>query len=141
MPTKSDIDCLFDVLWTQMEWHNTHKANVENLLEDINQVFDECGDNFDQLLDKLDAFDGIGPTLASGIIFACHQDRAVPFDDYTMGYALEKRILRSDKITSGHYRSACDAILKYIEEDPSLGSVEEFVRTAADHAQFPTPPK
>jgi hypothetical protein len=44
---------------------------------------------------------GVGLVIASGLVFACNTDSMVPFDKYTMGWALELRIIPDNKISQG----------------------------------------
>ncbi|GAA3984609.1 hypothetical protein GCM10022407_32030 [Hymenobacter antarcticus] len=65
---------------------------------------------------------------------------AVPFDKFTMTYALKEGILRNEYISGGHYANACQKIVAYcdgftfIEVDGSEREydVEDFVREARE---------
>lgn len=43
-------------------------------------------------------------------------DAAIPFDKWTMSYALDKRILTTPRISKGRYSIACQKVLAYCEE-------------------------
>jgi hypothetical protein len=135
-----DIHHLFDELWPAMHASNSHKQHCINILPYIESCFRKWGDNYDFLLDGLSSLDGIGLTIASGLIWSTDRLEAVPFDKFTMTYALTERILRNEHISGGRYADACQKILAYCDgftmteaDGTKRGyEVEDFVREARE---------
>ncbi|WP_299097882.1 hypothetical protein [uncultured Winogradskyella sp.] len=133
--SKSDILYLFDELWPLMPYAQDHKRNCLEQLKPIENYFAKYSlkENHDELLIGLDSLDGIGLTIASGLIWSAHRKDRVPFDKYTMTYALELKLLRTEKI-SNDYIEVSEIIKEYCDgmefEDGSEYEIENFVRDA-----------
>ncbi|MBF9143743.1 hypothetical protein [Hymenobacter properus] len=109
----ANIRTLFDELWPMMHGSQSHKQNCIRQFSQIKKSFEKWPDDFDKLLAGLDAVEGIGLAIASGLIWSVYQDEAVPFDKYTMTYALTEKILITNSISSGRYTSACEKVMEY----------------------------
>lgn len=133
MITKSDIDRLFIGLWQNMHDNQGHRRHCTSdaIFNQIHACFKKYGKDFNGLLDCLSALDGIGLTLASGLIWSVYEDEAVPFDKYTMCYSIneERGILKTMKISGGKYEDACKKVLAYMNRE-GMDSIEEYVRIA-----------
>src|SRR5947209_672914 len=105
-----------------MERSAVHRDHCLAQLDQIAEVFRENPDDADDVLQGLIMIDGIGPVIASGLIFTANRDRFVPFDRYTMGYALELRILPNHQITTGNYSRYSGLVLRYLTEHPEVGT-------------------
>lgn len=139
----SHITWLFDDFWPTMEGRVAHRARCLELARDLTDEFARHGNDYDTLLRVLNGYPGIGPTLASGLIYAydCTLEvpiGAVPFDRYTMGHAIALRIVGSPCITGSGYLRACKSVVRYVRKE-GLPNVEAFVRQA-DKTTYPLPP-
>jgi hypothetical protein len=136
----NDIHRLFDDLWPAMHASTSHKHHCINSLFRIENCFKKWGNNYNFLLDGLSSLDGIGLTIASGLIWSTDPVAAVPFDKFTMTYALTERILRNEHISGGHYATACQKIVAYCEDFTMTEAngiergyeVKDFVREARE---------
>lgn len=114
--SKGDIYYLFEDLWPMMLYAHDHKRNCIAQFKAIENYFVKYPQNTDHniLLNSLRTLDGIGITIASGLIWSAHRIERVPFDKYTLTYSLEKRILQTDKI-SNDYIGACERVKEYCD--------------------------
>ena len=111
----NNIRLLFDDLWPAMHASSSHKQHCISILPRIESCFRKWGKNYDSLLDGLSSLEGIGLTIASGLIWSTKPREAVPFDKFTMTYALTEGILRNEYISGGHYADACQKIVAYCD--------------------------
>lgn len=138
--TTTDVNYLFDELWPMMHGSPHHKQNCIAQFSAVSAYFKKHGKNFDELLNSLDSLDGIGLTVASGLIWSAYRHEAVPFDKYTMTYALYEGVLRTHRISAGKYSKCSKEVIAYCskfvfhEEDGTERpyEVEDFVREAMD---------
>ncbi|TGE13863.1 hypothetical protein [Hymenobacter elongatus] len=107
------MNYLFDDLWPMMHGSESHKQNCVVRFSQIEKCFKKWDNNFDSLLNGLNGIEGIGLTIASGLIWSVYQDEAVPFDKYTMTYALKEGVLVTNSISNGRYTDACEKIIAY----------------------------
>ena len=140
-PRSTDIHFLFDELWPEMELAPAHRDRCLANLDRIANVFLEHPDDPDGVLQGLLEIEDIGPVIASGLIFSANREHLVPFDKYTMGYALELRILPDFRITTGNYGRFSTSVVNYIAEHREFDDIEGFVRAAGRLAQFPMGPE
>ena len=91
--TKSDILYLFEELWPLMPYADNHKINCLDQFKKIEGYFTKYSrkDKHNELLIGLNSLDGIGLTIASGLIWCANRKDRVPFDKYTMTYALKSK--------------------------------------------------
>jgi len=137
---SNDIHRLFDDLWPAMHASSLHKQHCISNLSRIESCFRKWGNNYNFLLDGLSSLDGIGLTIASGLVWSTDPLEAVPFDKFTMTYALTERILRNEHISGGHYADACQKIVAYCDDFTITEAdgiergyeVEDFVREARE---------
>ncbi len=140
--TAQDIEWLFDVVWPRMEYAALHRDSSLARLGSINRLFAIDADDPDTLLRELVTLDGIGLVIGSGLIFAANRETMIPFDKFTMGWALELRIIPDNRIsTPRNYATYCRKIIEYIEQSDHLDDVLSFVLEADAQAQFPFPPE
>lgn len=134
MIQTANINRLFLDLWPAMPYCNINHQLCLSQSDKIESRFGEHGKDFDKLLQSLIKINGIGLTIASGLIWSVYRNEAVPFDKYTMAHALSKGILRSAIISTGRYTKACQKIVEYCikKEDETQMSftIEDFVREA-----------
>ena len=129
---------LFDDLWPAMNYAQEHKKNCLDKILSIQTCFKKFGTNHNTLLNNLTTIDGIGLTIASGLIWAAFPENRVPFDKYTLTYALTvetvfgQGIIKTHKIST-NYVTYSDKIKAYCDgfamgEEPY--EIEDFVREA-----------
>lgn len=132
MITTSHIEQLFDDLWPLMPYASKHKLNCLNQIVAIQNYFNKSSSNHDTLLNNLCSLDGIGLTIASGLIWSVFPENRVPFDKYTLAYALKKEIIRTEKI-SKYYTQYSEKITAYCDTFSTSDekyTIEDFVRDA-----------
>lgn len=137
-----NIQRLFDKLWPGMHASASHRDHCLKILPQLESCFKKWGTDWDNLLDCLAGLDGIGLTIASGLIWSVYPSTAVPFDKWTMSYALEERILTTPLISNGNYTRACRKItahcegLIWIKESGKEAryTIKRFVRHALQEA-------
>lgn len=135
---EKNIIELFDVLWPGMPFVQTHRAFCMDNLATINNCFKKFPDHND-FLNSLKSIDNIGITIASGLIWSVYPENRVPFDKWTLAFALKERILTSEHI-SEDYINCCDKIKKFCDnvecEDPAeTYTITDFVREALEVAE------
>ena len=139
---QEDIVFLFDEVWPRMEYSAVYRDSCLARLEVINSLFERYADSADKLLRALDALDGIGLVIGSGLIFAANRETMVPFDKYTMGWALELCIIPDNRISIGsNYSAYSRKVVEHIRKSEHLHSILDFVREADYKAQFPYSPE
>ncbi len=125
-----NIDFLFDDLWPQMHSRETARGSCYDNLVTIVEKFNKFQTDFNLLLASLTALDGLGLVISTGLIFAAYPNSAVPFDKYTMGFALFNKILSTSKISNNQYIVACYNVLNFIENHITINSIHDFVLAA-----------
>lgn len=129
--TKTNIENLFDELWPAMLYAHDHKLNCLAQLNSIQNYFKKNPDH-NVLLKNLCSLEGIGITIGTGLIWSVYPDIRVPFDKYTLTFALQKKIIRTDKV-SENYVLYSQKIKKFCDEytiDERSYIIEDFVREA-----------
>jgi len=96
-------------MWGGMHGVQAHHANCRARRNEIAEAF-ETSSSTNEVLSKLLHIEGVGLTIATGLLWAAHPERCVPFDQKTMGYCLRRGVLRSDRIT-GDYERACKKLV------------------------------
>ena len=122
--TKTNIDMVFDELWPTMMLVHDHKQNCLNQISSIQNYFKKKSDH-NMLLNNLCSLDGIGITIGTGLIWSAYPDTRVPFDTYTLTYALTEKIIATINV-SENYVLYSDKIKKYC--DKRQCTIEDFVR-------------
>jgi endonuclease III-like uncharacterized protein len=123
--TERNMVKLFDHLWPGMLYIQVHRATCVHNLKTINNCFSKFKHDHNLLINSLCSLDGIGLTIASGLIWTAFPRTRVPFDKYTLTYALDKRILRTELISTDYIR-ASEKIKAYCKINHV--SIEDFVR-------------
>ena len=118
---------LFEDLWPAMNYAEIHKHECLNNIETIQNRFHQFGSDHNKLLRSLKGIPGIGITIASGLIWSVFPENRVPFDKYTLTYALYEEIFRLPKIST-NYTTYSDKIKDYCDKRDY--DIEEFVRIA-----------
>jgi hypothetical protein len=146
MITKKRIDILFKDLWPKMKGCEEHHNNCLKQYSLIEKLFILHGRNWNKLLIALDSLDGIGITIASGLIWAAYPNKAVPFDKYTTTYCLNEKWIKTEKV-SNDYINICKTIKieldKWCWTDGHPFTIEDLVREARDrmeHSEWFTEP-
>ncbi len=140
MITKQDIYFLFDELWPKMEGSAAHRDRCLAQFDQISTLFQDHQSNFNQLLIKLDELPDIGSVIASGLIFSANRGKMIPFDKFTTGRAIEKRIIPNNKISANNYVNYSNRIVDYIRSRPHLSNIVDFVREAGN-TSYPISPE
>ena len=128
--TKDKVSWLFDYVWPRMPYSASHRDTCIRLLDRINDTFDRFKDNPDKLLVELRRLDGVGLTIASGLMFASNPQVFVPFDKYTMGWSLHLRIIPDNFISTGNYADYSQRVVSHIQNCEHLETILNFVREA-----------
>jgi hypothetical protein len=116
MITRDDIIYLFENLWPMMYRSKQHMQNCLDQFEAIESCFKKWTWDWDSLMDDLVKIHGIGPTIASGLIWVTNRNNAVPFDKFTMTYTIKLGLIHSNKITGGGYMHACYEVEKFCQD-------------------------
>ena len=124
--TKTNIEILFDELWPGMLYVSDHRLNCLTQFDSIQNYFKKNSDQ-NVLLGNLCSLEGIGLTIGTGLIWTVYPDTRVPFDKYTLTYALQKEIIRTDNI-SENYTLCSEKVKKYC--DKKQWTIKNFVREA-----------
>lgn len=125
---RKDINYLFDNLWSGMLYVTDHKIDCLNMIDSIQSYFIKYSTKeHDKLLEGLCSLKGIGITIGTGLIWSAHRKSRVPFDKYTLTYALDLKLIRSERVTE-QYLDYCGKIKKYC--DAKKCTIEAFVRDA-----------
>lgn len=118
-------------IWGGMHGVQGHHANCRAHSTEIVGAF-ETGNSANEVLAKLLHIEGIGLTIATGILWAAYPDDYVPFDKKTMGYCLSQRWLRSDLITSD-YEKVCKKVVDAgVGEGKKHPTIKNLVHFAED---------
>ena len=130
MINRSHLDLLFDELWPEMPFFAENKANCIDKFEAIEKCFRKFKDIDDNaLLESLCALDGIGVTIASGLIWTVDQEARVPLDRFTYTYALFNEWIPGLKL-KGNYVKFSEKICAACKAKNM--SIEAFVREARE---------
>ncbi len=139
---RSAIIFLFDVVWPRMLYSSVFRDKCLARLPVINSLFEQYSSDANKLLLTLDTLPDVGLVIGSGLIYSANRNSMVPFDKWTMGWALELRIIPDNKISAGkNYTRYCENIVSYIKQSDHLKSIFDFVREAEVKAQFECPPE
>ena len=143
--TKTNIEDLFDELWPGMLYAHGHKLNCLTQLNSIQNYFKK-NLYHNILLKNLCSLEGIGITIGTGLIWSVYPDIRVPFDKYTLTFALQKKIISSDKV-SERYVLYSERIKRFCDEstiDERPYTIKDFVREAwveLEDSEFLAEPK
>lgn len=129
MITEKKAMYIFDVLWSGMDFCEEHRQNCLSQYPLIEKQFIKHKLDFDTLLDELIKYEGIGITIASGLIWKAYPGSAVPFDKWTTTWCVVKKYIRSANI-SDDYKSISKQIIKQLKARRKPINVEQFVREA-----------
>lgn len=134
--TEKHINKLFDYLWPAMYFAKDHKTNCIKNLKAIDHYFKKYADDHDKLLNSLSSLDGIGLTIASGLIWSYYPTKRAPFDKYTLTYAIKLKIIPTEYISknytkySDNLKKFCDQYLITTKLTKRKYTIEDFVREA-----------
>lgn len=135
MITEKKIIYLFDVVWPAMEYCAENRKNCLSLFPLIEKQFIKHKLDFDSLLVELVKYDGIGITIATGLIWVSYKGRAVPFDKYTTTWALQKKYIKTNRI-SDDYKSICKKIITELKGRKTPIKVLDFIREAMEEVEY-----
>ena len=137
MITKANIEMLFDDLWPMMYNAKIHKQNCVDSLAAIQHYFEISSDD-NILLKNLRSIDGIGLTIATGLIWSVNQYSRVPFDKYTLTFAIVNEIIPSEHISNDYIKN-CKKVTQFCDQfeiDGRKYCVRDFVREAILEMEF-----
>ncbi len=129
MVTEKKIVYLFDEVWQTMEYCHDRRADCLRQYSLIHKQFVKHKLNFNSFLHALLQYDGIGITIATGLIWVAYPGRAVPFDKYTTTWCLQKGYIKTPKVSS-NYKKICADVIAKLKAQRKTMTVEEFVREA-----------
>jgi hypothetical protein len=139
MISKAKINYLFEEIWPEMDGRVIHQHNCIKSYDKIERIFVNHKLNFNDLLRALVELNGIGLTIATGLIWCSYPNRAIPFDKYTLSFCIKYQWINSNCI-SKDYSSVCKKVLKGIKEyqfdDGSPYRVIDMVREAMDEMKY-----
>jgi hypothetical protein len=139
---KARIDYLFRDFWPVMKGVTERYGDCLRQLPAIVATLNDEALSQDGRLAQLDLLHGIGPTIASGLLWSFFPDECVPFDKHTMGYcAVDWGVITSHKITDGSYAEKCAAIIAEMgNHSPAFKTVDDLVRFAAENRSVEVAP-
>jgi hypothetical protein len=139
---KTKIDYLFTTFWPVMEGVTLRYGDCLSQLVAILAIVNDPHLTHDDRLARLDRLSGIGPTIASGLLWSFFPEDCVPFDKHTMGYcAIDWKVISSHRITDGTYFEKCAAIVARLgSHDPVFSTIDDLVRYAADNRSMEVSP-
>ncbi|MCK8825397.1 hypothetical protein [Fuchsiella alkaliacetigena] len=141
-PTKKDIIFLFDNVWPAMNGAAIHREGCLKQIDRIIELFNKYKTDPDQLIISLLSLDNVGLVVASGLIYSANRKSMVPFDKYTTGYAIQLGIINNNRIVrEGNYTQASKRVLDYIENNPSMKNIRDFVLRAREDTHYPISPE
>lgn len=134
------LDELF-TMWGGMHGAQGHHANCRTHSDEIVQAF-ETSASPNEVLSKLVHVEGIGLTIATGILWAAYPDQYVPFDKKTMGYCLRRELVRSDRITSDFEKVCKKVVADAVGDGKKHHTIKDLVHDAEDTPEmFWCPPR
>jgi hypothetical protein len=131
--TESDIHYLFDELWPGMMFAQEHKNNCLYQFRSISNYFDKYPESkHNQLLQGICSLEGIAITIGTGLIWSAHRSSRIPFDKYTLTYALKLGLIPTNNISENYvnYSEIITAFCDGYEIDGRKYEIEDFVREA-----------
>lgn len=139
---KAKIDYLFRKFWPVMKGVSERYVDCLRQLPAIVGIINNTALTHDARLAQLDELNGIGPTIASGLLWSFFPGECVPFDKHTMGYCtIDWKVIRSHTITDGTYATKCAAIVAELgNHSPPFETVDDLVRFAADNGSLELSP-
>ncbi len=114
-----------------MLYAHDHRLNCLTQFNSIQNYFKKSTDH-NLLLKNLCSLEGIGITIGTGLIWSAFPETRVPFDKYTLTYALQEKIIRTNNVSKNYVlysqkiKDFCDEYT--IDERPY--NIEDFVREA-----------
>jgi len=118
-------------MWGGMHGVQGHHANCRAHSDEIAQVF-EARQSANEVLMGLLHVEGVGLTIATGLLWAAYPDTYVPFDKKTMGYCLSQMWLPTDLITSD-YEKVCGKVLEAgVGAGKPHGTIKNLVHAAEE---------
>jgi len=122
-------------MWGGMHGVHGHHASCRAHSAEILKAFETFA-SANEVLAALLHIEGIGLTIATGILWAAYPDKFVPFDKKTMGYCLSNRWLRSDLVTSD-YEKVCRKVLDAaVGEGKKHPTIKNLVHAAEETDQM-----
>lgn len=139
---QASIDYLFKNVWPVMAGVGERYTDCRDQADAIQGVINHQPDH-DSRIRALKGLRGIGPTIASGLLWSFFPDQCVPFDKHTMGYCLfDWKIIKDYRITNGTYARKCRTIIAGLPRHvPPLPQVIDLVRWADEHRSQEYPPE
>ncbi len=130
---RARIDYLFEQFWPVMEGVTVRYGDCLRQQAAILAIINNAALDHDRRLAELDRLDGVGPTIASGLLWSFFPDECVPFDKHPMGYcAIDWHVIPSHRITDGTYAAKCAVIVDHLaSHQPPFASIDDLVRFAA----------
>ena len=106
------IHKVFDT-WGTMAFHDSNKQNCFKHIKEITSAFNGS-ETIDGVLSKLVQIEGIGVTLATGILWAFDPNKYVPVDKKTTGFCAERCLLKWGNNLRLGYERACRHIVNEV---------------------------
>lgn len=138
MISETHINKLFRILWPAMPFAEEHRLTCLKHLTLIDKLFLKYNDSHNELIQALIKIDGIGATIASGLIWSVYPSKRVPFDKFTLTYALKLKLIKSEVVTK-NYVQCCKSIKDFCSKytiDGKRYTIENFVVEARAEMEF-----
>jgi hypothetical protein len=135
--TRDRVRLMLDevfTMWGGMHGNVGHHTNCLEHLEEIVAAFLSSG-TADETVAKLIQVEGIGVTIATGIMWAFDPARYVPFDKKTTGYCLTKKWMHTVNLRLGYERICRRIVEAAVGEGKEHESVRALVHFAEDHPE------
>lgn len=109
-----------------------HKASCEDHGKEIVAAFTESS-GANEVLRKLQHIEGVGLTIATGLLWVFDPDRYVPFDRRTTELCLQHGWIRKDAVISADYEKTCERVeTAAVGEGKRFATIQDLVVGADD---------
>ena len=121
-------------MWGGMHGVAAHHASCLAHIDEIVAAF-KSSNTADEVVSKLVHVEGIGTTIATGILWAIDAAKYVPFDKKTTGYCLTKKWMHVVNLRLG-YEKVCRRIVDAaVGEGKAHETIRALVLAAEDHPE------
>jgi hypothetical protein len=135
--TRDRVRLMLDevfTMWGGMHGVAAHHASCRAHIDEIVAAF-KSSNTADEVVSKLVHVEGIGTTIATGIMWAFDPAKYVPFDKKTTGYCLTKKWMHTVNLRLG-YEKICRRIVDAaVGEGKEHETIRALVFASGSHPQ------
>ena len=121
-------------MWGAMHGSVGHHSNCLEHIDEIVASFKSSG-TADEVVSKLVHVEGIGVTIATGILWAFDPAKYVPFDKKTTGYCLTMKWMHTVNLRLGYERICRRIVEAAVGEGRKHETIRALVIAAEDHPE------